>query len=1337
MPPPRSVESTIGELVGKLSILELRRELRDRNLSTTGTRGELVGRLEATLLDEYSRGMWSQLDGDAGAWDEAAEAAAPLPTMAQVLNDPDLRIGVICGGPSEERGVSLNSARSLLDHLQTAPRQAHHVRGGTTPDLASTEPIGGLDVVPYYLDQGMRPHLISQSQLYSNTPSDFDFKLQQAAEEGGVSDQARGLGSLEELVKHMKGHVHVAFPAVHGRFGEDGALQRLLEEAGIPFVGSGSQAAAVAFNKASCKEKMESLGYAVLDSVVLHASEAEDKRRAAVDAWLRKRGESVDVAPLVVKPASSGSSIGVEVVRGLEAALKTSGRLLLEGVDESVVIEPFVSEGIEFTVIVLETDKGPVALLPTEVEIVFQDDDIAEASRRLQEVMGLAEPEEEGLRAANRLEERVFNYRRKYLPTSQVKHHTPARLPLDVTQAVRRGASRLFQELGLRDFARLDGWVVRDPTGEFRVLSKPVPGFEGAYEEPWREGQRMNAEALIARMAASTDRPELLALAREHADKWARVAERRMGLAEVASFEAVEAEQRALWVHVLPDLAQLKVGQLCRPTQDRAVIFTDVNVVSGLEQTSFLFQQAAQVGMGHMALLRYLLRRACARAQLPVPPMPLTESVDASALTGLSYEELDHLLGGGGAEDDADAGDDGGANAARARWSGDGMAASTSAWGEEGEAAGEEEELPVWEDMEDREEEDDDAGRLFDEYDRTPAYPESGAPGPAPSEYSLGSDGALSARAELNPGDRRIWVLFGGESSERNVSVLSGVNVWLKLRSIPGLVVEPFLLAPPGYMGLREKERRASLLKRRNDMLSAGLPEWALPADLSLYNIALGGSQKQVALDRRSVWALPYPFCLRHTVEDIVDDCNRWSQMLGSAEIARNDAQRDELDLHRFVQTELSEGGVEATASLWSADPTEIVPSPRMMDFETFALEARALGATVLLALHGGVGENGILQAFLEQMGVPFTGAGSMASALAMDKVETAHQLRPLEPQGISCAPKHVLAVEDLIEATATLEGAAYLFDQLKAALGPQSSSLCIKPVTDGCSTGVARIASGEDLRTYASAVANGLPFIPEGLLSTPHAAIEMPRPSPPIFMMEPFISTDPVIIRRDGAGGETLEWVGRSRWVEVTIGLYGDEGRMRSFTPSLTVKQSGEVLSLEEKFQGGTGINLTPPPESIVAPAAVDGAKRRAEQVATSLGLRGVARIDAFMHVDTGELVIIEANSIPGLTPSTVLMQQALAEDPPIFPAELFLRMVEHASSASPATTAMGLAGVPSDAETQDALGDADLNEYGLLQGEDEADDVELGYRILGEEDDFGPQGGAGEESEFAFDDI
>jgi len=72
-----------------------------------------------------------------------------------------MRVAVLCGGPSLERGISLNSARSVLDHLGSQ----------------------GVDIVPIYFNEHKKPYQISTAQLYSNTPSDFEFKLSKSSKE--------------------------------------------------------------------------------------------------------------------------------------------------------------------------------------------------------------------------------------------------------------------------------------------------------------------------------------------------------------------------------------------------------------------------------------------------------------------------------------------------------------------------------------------------------------------------------------------------------------------------------------------------------------------------------------------------------------------------------------------------------------------------------------------------------------------------------------------------------------------------------------------------------------------------------------------------------------------------------------------------------------------------------------------------------------------------------------------------------------------------------------------------------------------------------------------------
>ena len=180
--------------------------------------------------------------------------------------------------------------------------------------------------------------------------------------------------------------------------------------------------------------------------------------------------------------------------------------------------------------------------------------------------------------------------------------------------------------------------------------------------------------------------------------------------------------------------------------------------------------------------------------------------------------------------------------------------------------------------------------------------------------------------------------------------------------------------------------------------------------------------------------------------------------------------------------------------------------------------------------------------------------------------------------------------------------------------------------------------------------------FIPKETLSNQESILEMPSQPVKEILFEKFIRTDSVHFK-----GNKLKYARRDGWIEVTIGILEINGKLHSFYPSLTIAE-GEVLSVEEKFQGGTGINITPPPASIVKPKTVQRTRRLIEDLTTKIGIRGYARVDAFMNVTTGALIVIEVNTLPALTPSTVFYHQALAENPPIFPLELLEIIIKNA---------------------------------------------------------------------------
>jgi D-alanine-D-alanine ligase-like ATP-grasp enzyme len=304
----------------------------------------------------------------------------------------------------------------------------------------------------------------------------------------------------------------------------------------------------------------------------------------------------------------------------------------------------------------------------------------------------------------------------------------------------------------------------------------------------------------------------------------------------------------------------------------------------------------------------------------------------------------------------------------------------------------------------------------------------------------------------------------------------------------------------------------------------------------------------------------------------------------------------------------------------------------------------------VFIGLHGGIGEDGTLQKILEKAKVPFNGSGSETSRLCMDKYATGEAIENLKKDGIYSAPRRLVDVK-IFRKFKTLEYKRY-WKELTMELG--GDSIIAKPQGDGCSAGIARLYFASDLEKYLHHVIKGVESIPNGTLKNQHGIIEMPHCAMDKVMFEQFVITDKVRVI-----GNKLKWQTRTDWIETTMGVLENNGKIHAMNPSITVA-IGNILTLEEKFQGGTGVNITPPPAPYVKPGSIKKAKERMEKVARVLGIKGYARIDAFMHVKTGELIIIEANTTPGLTPSTVIYHQALTEKPPMYPIDFLENIIK-----------------------------------------------------------------------------
>ncbi|MEI7765740.1 MAG: hypothetical protein WCI93_04135, partial [bacterium] len=335
---------------------------------------------------------------------------------------------------------------------------------------------------------------------------------------------------------------------------------------------------------------------------------------------------------------------------------------------------------------------------------------------------------------------------------------------------------------------------------------------------------------------------------------------------------------------------------------------------------------------------------------------------------------------------------------------------------------------------------------------------------------------------------------------------------------------------------------------------------------------------------------------------------------------------------------------VKKELMLERSDVSEPFFVPKNISFEEFMEKSKF----VFLGLHGGDGENGNIQKLLADKNIKYNGSDEITSKLCMDKFEAGELIRAIKMENIGIAPQKIITLGNL-----KINEAKNLWRKLRSDF--RAKTLIVKPKDDGCSTGVAHLFTEQDLENYLKSAILGEKFIPAGVLKNQNTIIEMPNEKISELLFEKFIETDSV-----SSKGNKLKHTKLSGWIEVTIGILQKNKKLHAFNPSITIAE-GEVLSLEEKFQGGTGINITPPPIEIVKPKALKNAKELAEKLATEIRIKDYARIDAFMNINTGALLVIEINTLPGLTPSTVIYHQALSEKPAIFPRELLEKIIKN----------------------------------------------------------------------------
>lgn len=355
-----------------------------------------------------------------------------------------LRIGVIFGGRNSEHEVSLNSARAVMNALDKEKYDVTPI--GIAKDgrwIWGSDPLRALEE-------------LADAKLLTHAPQPGVFHDAGAlvATEGRLPGEAAPITRLDAIL-----------PVLHGLYGEDGALQGMLELAGVPYVGCGVLAASVGMDKGLMKAAFAAAGLPQVPFVLIRRVDWQRDPAGAI-----AQIEGVMSYPVFAKPANAGSSVGIskccnreELERGLATAAAHDRRLIVE-------------QGIN----------------PREVEVAVLGNDDPEAS-----VCGEVVPANEW-----------YDYADKYLE-GRTGYLIPAPLDDALANRIRRMAIDAFKAIDGAGLARVDFLVERESSAVFINEVNTFPGFTAGsmYPKLWEASGLPYAQLL--------DR--LIALARERA----------------------------------------------------------------------------------------------------------------------------------------------------------------------------------------------------------------------------------------------------------------------------------------------------------------------------------------------------------------------------------------------------------------------------------------------------------------------------------------------------------------------------------------------------------------------------------------------------------------------------------------------------------------------------------------------------------------------------------------------------------------------------------------------------------------------------------------------------
>ena len=348
------------------------------------------------------------------------------------------RVAIICGGRSSEHSISCISAKGVLEAIDRnlfEPILIGITLRGKWVALKSADDFGvGSDGLPI------------------------------------IPDTAPGINADVHGLKNAEGAplaIDLAFPLIHGAYGEDGTIQGFFEMADIPYVGSGVLASSVAMDKTFAKPIYADFGLAVADGITVHQRDWIAQRELEI-AKIKALG-----LPVFVKPARSGSSRGTtkvksdsEIAPAIEEAHRHDPRAMVE-----VAIK-----GREIECAVLEINGKAHASVLGEIRV--------------------HEPHE------------FYDFEAKYLDGSTT-FDVPANVTPEIARAISDAAVTAFEALGCEGLARVDFFLTEENQVIINELNT-MPGFTSMSVFPmlWKATGKSYSEVITQLCNSALTRPK-------------------------------------------------------------------------------------------------------------------------------------------------------------------------------------------------------------------------------------------------------------------------------------------------------------------------------------------------------------------------------------------------------------------------------------------------------------------------------------------------------------------------------------------------------------------------------------------------------------------------------------------------------------------------------------------------------------------------------------------------------------------------------------------------------------------------------------------------------------